>query len=103
MKGCFSPIATPVAKWKDRIYFYKCPSNYYSPYVAELSHHARHLENGLLPYSGGLLEQPAKLIELLNLLNSLRVEDEIDRLKKQTAEARKNGRQQNNNSNRRGY
>jgi hypothetical protein len=60
--------------------------------VAELSNHARHLENGLLPYSGGLLEQPAKLIEILNLINSLRIEDEIQRLKKQIAEAKKNGR-----------
>jgi len=99
MKGCSGPIANPVAKYKDKIVFYKCPANYYSPYVAELANHARHLENGLLPYSGGLLEQPAKLIELLNLLNSLRLEDEIDRLKKQAAEVKKHGRQSNKNRN----
>lgn len=89
MKGCSTPINNPVAKYKERILFYKCPANFYSPYVAELMGHARHLENGLLPYSGGLLDQPAKLVELLNLLNSLRIEDEINRLKKEATEAKK--------------
>jgi hypothetical protein len=89
MKGCGSPLNNPVAKYKDRIVFYRCPANFYSGYVAELMSHARHLENGLLPYSGGLLEQPAKLVELLTLLNTLRLEDEINLIKKQSLEAKK--------------
>lgn len=99
MKGCASAINNPVAKFKDKIVFYKCPANFYSGYVAEIAAHARHIESGLLPYSGGLLEQPAKLIELINLLNSLRLEDEVDRLKKQAMEAKKNGRKSNKNRN----
>jgi hypothetical protein len=89
MKGCSKPIANPVSKWKDRIYYYRCPSNFYSPYVAEIMTHARHIENGLLPYGGGLFDQPAKLIELYNLANSLRLEDEITRLKKEAQESKK--------------
>lgn len=89
LKGCSSALNNPVAKYKDQINFYKCPSNYYSNYVVEIMPMARHLENGLLPYSGGLMDQPSKLIELLNLINSLRLEDEIDRLEKQTKEAKK--------------
>lgn len=89
MKGCSDPINNPVAKYKDKIVFYKCPSNFYSAYVAEVMSHARHLENGLLPYSGGLFDQPAKLVELMGLLNSLRIEDELTRLKKQSEEAKR--------------
>jgi hypothetical protein len=89
MKGCHSPIERPVAVWKNKIHFYKCPSNFYNPMIAELSSHARHIESGLLPYEGGLYDQPAKLIESINLLNSLRIEDEIERLEKQSQEARK--------------
>lgn len=88
-----------MAKYKDKIIFYKCPANFYSPIVAELSNHARHIENGLLPYSGGLLEQPAKLVELFNLLSTLRLEDDIERIKKQAMEAKKNGRKSNQNRN----
>jgi hypothetical protein len=88
-KGCSGPLDKPVAKYKDQINFYKCPTNYYSSYVVELMPMARQLENGLLPYSGGLMDQPSKLIDLLSLINSLRLEDEIERLEKQTKEAKK--------------
>jgi hypothetical protein len=89
LKGCHSPIKDPVAVWKQKIYFYKCPSNFYNPMIAEIASHARHIENGLLPYDGGLFDQPAKLIDVVNLLNSLRIEDEIESLEKQSQEARK--------------
>jgi hypothetical protein len=51
--------------------------------------YARHIDNGLLPYAGGLLDQPAKLLEVINLINSLRVEDEIARAKAEAEKARK--------------
>lgn len=89
LKGCSTPIKMPVAKYKDKIYFYKCPSNFYSAYIAEMMSHARHLENGLLPYAGGLMDQPAKLIELINQINGLRMEDEVNRAKAEAAKAKK--------------
>jgi hypothetical protein len=93
LKGCFNPIKRPVAKYKDKIVFYKCPANFYSMGLAKIKEQARHLENGLLPYSGGLFDQPAKLVEIMNLFESLRIEDEITRLeadaKKQKQEAKK--------------
>jgi len=92
LKGCFDPIKRPVARYKDKIVFYKCPTNFYSLPLAKIKEQARHLENGLLPYNGGLFDQPAKLVEIMNLFESLRLEDEINRLeaeaKKQKAKAR---------------
>jgi hypothetical protein len=89
LKGCAGPIKLPVAKYKDRVVFYKCPSNFYSAYVAEIMGHARHFESGLLPYAGGLLEQPAKYVELINLIGALRIEDELTRAEAAAREAKK--------------
>jgi hypothetical protein len=82
-------VKKPVAKYDDKLLFYRCPSSYYSPYIAELVGHARHIENGLLPYAGGLLEQPAKLIEVYGLLNSMRLSDEITQMRKQNEVAKR--------------
>lgn len=93
LKGCHAPIKRAVAKYKDKIIFYKCPSNFYQFGLAKIQDHARHLEKGLLPYEGGLFDQPAKLVEIMMLFESLRLEDEVNRLeaenKKQKQEAKK--------------
>lgn len=92
LKGCSDSIKNPVAKYKDKVVFYKCPSNYYSAYIASLMGHARHIETGLLPYAGGLLDQPNKFIELVNQINALRIEDEINRAKAEAEKAKKAAR-----------
>lgn len=93
LKGCHAPIKKPVARYKDRINFYKCPSNFYNPMIGHLANQASKIDKGLLPYEGGLFDQPAKLIEIFNLLESLRIDDELQRLeaesKKQKQEAKK--------------
>jgi hypothetical protein len=43
----------------------------------------------LLPYAGGLYDQPAKLIELINMLNGMRTEDDVQRLQAQAEKAKK--------------
>lgn len=93
LKGCHDQIKRPVAKYKDRLIFYKCPSNFYNAMVAQLFNHAGKIEKGLLPYEGGLFDQPAKLIQAYELMESLRLDDELQRLeaesKKQKQEAKK--------------
>lgn len=81
-----------MAKYKDRLVFYKCPSNFYSAYVAEIMMHARNIEKGLLPYAGGLLDQPAKFVELVAMINTLRVEDENARAKAAADKAAKDAK-----------
>lgn len=89
LKGCHSPIEKPVMVWRNKINFYKCPSNFYSPLISELISVASHFKSGLLPYEGGLFEQPSKLIEVFNFVNSLMEQDELDRLEKQALEYKK--------------
>jgi hypothetical protein len=54
--------------------------------------HARNIEKGLLPYAGGLFEQPAKLMELVSFINGLRTEDELARAKAASDKAKKDSR-----------
>jgi hypothetical protein len=83
MKGCSGKTKAPVMKWKDKLFFFKCPVNMKSGYVEELITLARQFESGVLPYSGGLYDQPAKMVDIFNQINSLRIEDEISRSKQQ--------------------
>lgn len=91
-KGCGKPIARAIFKRRD-IHFYKCPSNFYSGLVANLVASASHFDKGILPYKGGLMDQPNKIIEAYSLISSLRKEDEIAFQKKMQSElARKSKR-----------
>jgi hypothetical protein len=81
MKGCGELSVKPVMIWKDRLRFFKCPTNIKNGYVEELIGLNRQYENGILPYEGSLFSQPAKLVEVFNQTNSLRLDEEISRSK----------------------
>lgn len=58
-----------------------CHENFQHPMFNQLlSIHERY-EKGNLPYCGGLLEQPAQIIEILNLITKLKLDLEIKRQK----------------------
>lgn len=83
MKGCGSLTVKPVLKWKDKLFFFKCPTNFKNGYVEELIGLSRQFESGILPYEGSLYSQPAKLVEVFSQINSLRIEEEIARSKQE--------------------
>jgi hypothetical protein len=89
MKGCGAFTKTPILKWKERLFFFTCPTNLKSGYVEELITLSRQFENGILPYKGGLYDQPAKLIEVFHQLNNLKIEDEISRSKREESKWQK--------------
>jgi len=66
--------------------FRRCPSNYYSGVAAGLISSASHFDKGILPFSGGLMDQPNKLIAAYSLINSLKKQDELAFQKKLQAE-----------------
>jgi hypothetical protein len=88
-KGCSTRSEKPTLKWNDRLIFYRCPTNLKNGKVEELMGVARQFELGVLPYEGGLYDQPSKLVEVFNQINSLRIEDEISRQKAQEKEWQK--------------
>lgn len=83
MKGCTTKNEKPVGKWREEITYFTCPVNFYRRDYAMYIDMFRHFESGVLPFNGGLLEQPSKIIEVFSLIESLKIENELDRLEKQ--------------------
>lgn len=77
-KGCNSPLSTPVAKYNDYVTFYRCPGALRSGSMREVIDLHRQWEQGILPFEGGLLDQPAKFIEAMKLVDALKFEHQKD-------------------------
>lgn len=71
-------------KIMDIVEYRKCPSNWFNRGYLSLLEAYRQYESGNLPYSGGILEQPARIIELFNFIATIETER-----KKEQAEIRK--------------
>lgn len=56
----------------DGMIYEQCPCEYVVEEIYELMDLANQLERGNLPYSGGVLEQPGKLYDLINLVVTYR-------------------------------
>jgi hypothetical protein len=67
-----------VAKYHEYLRYYKCPGSFRSSAAMELLHLHRLFELGQLPYEGGILEQPAKFIEAMRLIDGLKLEHQKD-------------------------
>jgi hypothetical protein len=87
LKSSFSPTTSQGIRFKKHFSNFKYPL---MNYILGL-HDA--FERGILPFSGSYAEQPAKVIEVMNLLSSLRIEHEIKAQKEAERKASlKNGR-----------
>jgi hypothetical protein len=93
--ACFTPKDTPIVDYKGLIRYFVCPSNYYNPAYSQLIDMFRHFQRGVLPFSGGLLDQPTRIIEFFKLIESLdneRNEDLQRKQKWQTGQSKSNSR-----------
>jgi hypothetical protein len=93
-RGCSRPVSKAVlvfrdSEGKDQVVFKRCPSNFYNGFVAELIGMCSQFEKGILPYQGGLLDQPAKIIDALNMISGLKMEDELKRAEAMRAKQKK--------------
>lgn len=69
----------------------RCPGNFYNPAYGQLVDVYRMFRQGILANAGGLLDQPAKYVDAMNLLENLISQKELERAQKASG---KNGRQQ---------
>lgn len=90
-KGCTGkyPIIKPLY---PGVSYTKCPGNFYSPAHAMLLDVHRMHRKGVMANAGGLLDQPAKYIDTMNLLETLVSEKESEQLKKSLKDGRKQSR-----------
>jgi hypothetical protein len=87
-KGCtgknpFKRIAV------EGIYYTKCAGNFYNQGYGQLLDVHRLFRKGVLANEGGLLDQTAKFIDIMNLVESLVIDKEIEQLKKSAKNGRK--------------
>ena len=89
-KGCGHVLKTLVDKIED-VEFYTCLCSLFHPLMDTLINLHNILKQGVLPFSGGYLEQPSQVIELLNITNkAINSEEEekerlLNKLKEQNA------------------
>jgi hypothetical protein len=77
-KFCTIEKSTPVTDYHGSIKYFKCPGNFFNEGYALIIESYRRYNEGILPYSGGLFEQPAKIIEAFSVIRSLDSENAKD-------------------------
>lgn len=59
-----------------KINYKRCPGNYYFGESASLINYYPNYSKGILPFSGGMFDQPAKFVEIMSLVHNLIRENE---------------------------
>lgn len=77
-KACNAGGTKVIAKYHTFLNYYRCPGGFRGESYVELIRLNRLWENGVLPYEGGILDQPAKYIEAMKLIDGLRLEHQKD-------------------------
>jgi len=95
-KGCNEPLPSAVGKHRNLYSFFRCPSSLKSKSYQNIIELHEQFDKGLLPFSGGILDQPYKLVEIMSYVADLKSEHYND-LKKQAEKKQartraKNGR-----------
>lgn len=75
-KGCKKMISNIVYKIPEisnmpSINFYRCPINFINYKCTSLINQNQKFNSGIMPYSGGFDEQPAKFVELMSIIDNL--------------------------------
>jgi len=79
--GCFK-ISDKVTGETEDFEYYICPCRIADPIVIDFVRSARLLEKGVLPYSGGYMDQPALYMEMLELTSVIIAEKQENEMKK---------------------
>lgn len=88
--ACREEMPTPVLKYTPThtmsgytpILYKRCPANYADfGYMAIINLYHQY-EKGIMPYEGGLLNQPAKFVDLMDLVHNLIEEKQFEHQEK---------------------
>jgi len=89
--GCQEMKSQPIHKIGDEISFRTCIGNFVRPQVYALLNAHHRFSQGVMPYAGGLMEQPAKVIEIFGVIDSHRADTAQRERAKAERAARKPG------------
>lgn len=83
-KSCFSELDIPIFH-EGELQYKKCPGNFFSDSAAMWIEYHNQFEKGIMPFSGGYFEQPAKAIQTMRIIGNYKMNWEIERAKTQAA------------------
>ena len=76
LKGCTSLKNEPLINLKHgkstTIQYYKCAGNFYDRSINYLTTIHEQFQRGFMPFGGSLMDTPARLIEVINLFDSVK-------------------------------
>jgi hypothetical protein len=99
-KGCNTPASRVVAEYQPFYKFRRCPGALKTNAAREIIGMHRLYEQGVLPFNGGFLEQPAKIVEAMGVVDALKFEHQKD-LEEKAKKWQKTKSQSNSRSSRR--
>lgn len=70
-------------KSNPKIIYNKCIGNYYNGFWSSIINSSKQYDNGIMPFSGGIMDQPAKFVEVMNLVHNLISENELENQRKE--------------------
>lgn len=81
-KGCFEVKKSSVHNINREIFFSSCIGNYFKQSVVNYLSIHDHFDKGVMPFSGSILDQPAKIIDVMSIIKSHKIE-QSEKLKRQ--------------------
>jgi hypothetical protein len=81
-KACSIQSDKEIFQSEDKLFYKRCPANFWSASCQEMVSIYSKFEKGLLPYRGSLMDQPAKFIDAMSIIERLTIEHQIEMNKK---------------------
>lgn len=95
IKGCTKPHSAPVhqiRQGKISLAFRDCIGNYFSYSAMSWINFYNAFEKGAMPFPGGYMDQPSKLIDVMNLISNHKQDEMLKAAQAQKIAARTRGR-----------
>lgn len=70
----------------------RCPANFWDGYSQEIISMYRLFERGVLPFTGGVMDQPAKLIQVMAIIEGLDLKEKAEQQKRMASNAKRASR-----------
>lgn len=91
-KACRTIMAADVHRIGSELSFRTCIGNFVSNTAVSWIELYAHFERGVMPYPGGLMDQPAKAIEIFRVIEAWKIEMKREAQAKSEAMARRGKR-----------
>lgn len=89
VKNCYGKPGPSIHNIDNELFFSKCIGNYYDNVVAGYLSANEIYQKGVMPFSGSLFDQPAKIIEVFSVIESIKRDTQLKAQQAQEAKAKR--------------